>query len=117
MKSAKALFETIGEVIGRSTRTSISLESNFYALGGNSLNSIYTVAKLRDRGYIIEITNFISAKNLRETLDYITEIEGNHGQNITPSDNKGNFIAVPLRMDHKNQTIQYVVRMFYINFF
>lgn len=105
---AKVLFETIGEVIGRSARATISLESNFYALGGNSLNSIYTVAKLRDRGYYIEITNFISAKNLREILDYLTEMEGNRSQRIISSENKGDFFAVPLKIDHKKQTIQYV---------
>lgn len=103
---AKVLFETIGEVIGRSARATISLESNFYALGGNSLNSIYTVAKLRDRGYYIEITNFISAKNLREILDYLTEMEGNRSQNLTISGLIGNFIRAPLEMNQKEQIIQ-----------
>lgn len=103
---AKVLFETIGEVIGRSTRTTISLESNFYALGGNSLNSIYTVAKLRDKGYFIEITNFITAKNLKETLAYMTNIELSVNTEITSTTNKDTFCAVPLAMEHKNETIQ-----------
>lgn len=106
LQMAKILFETIGEVIGRSTRASISLESNFYALGGNSLNSIYTVAKLRDRGYFIEITNFISANNLKETLAYMTEIESTENADISPSDDNGHFVAIPLAMEHKTETIQ-----------
>lgn len=103
---AQALFETIGEVIGRLARTTISMESNFYALGGNSLNSIYTVAKLRDRGFCIEISNFISAANLKEILDYMTEIDIDPNETIAPSENKGNLVAVPLQMEHKKQTIQ-----------
>lgn len=104
---AQALFETIGEVIGRMTRATITLESNFYALGGNSLNSIYTVAKLRERGFCIEISNFISAANLKEILDYMTEMaQSPKSKTIVSSKNKGNFVAMPLQMDHKAQTIQ-----------
>lgn len=108
LNMARALFETIGEVIGRSTRATISLESNFYGLGGNSLNSIYTVAKLRDRGYFIEITNFISAKILKETLAYMTEIEAINDKKIAPSEDEGIYVASPLEIGHKNDTIQYV---------
>lgn len=103
---AQALFETIGEVIGRMARATITLQSNFYALGGNSLNSIYTVAKLRERGYCIEISNFISAANLMEILDYMTEMDQKPNKTIVPSENKGNFVAMPLQMEHKAQTIQ-----------
>lgn len=104
---AQALFETIGEVIGRMTRATITLESNFYALGGNSLNSIYTVAKLRERGFCIEISNFISAANLKEILDYMTEMaQSPKSKTIVSSENKGNFVAMPLQMEHKAQTIQ-----------
>lgn len=87
-------------------RAAISLESNFYALGGNSLNSIYTVAKLRERGFCIEISNFISAANLKEILDYMTEMDKTPNKTIPPSEHKGNFVAVPLKMEHKAQTIQ-----------
>lgn len=103
---ARALFETIGEVVGRMARTTISLQSNFYALGGNSLNSIYTAAKLRDRGFSIEISNFISAANLKEILYYMTEIDRNPNENVISSENKGKLVAIPLQMEHKKQTIQ-----------
>lgn len=106
LRKAKALFETIGEVIGRSTRATISSKSNFYALGGNSLNSIYTVAKLRERGYSLEITNFIAAKNLKEIIAYMTEIGANNEEYVKPTETKNNFIAAPLSMDHKKDTIQ-----------
>lgn len=65
---AKVLFTTVASVIGRGGRASVTLDANFYELGGNSLNSIYTVTKLRDQGYEIGITEFITAKNLGEVL-------------------------------------------------
>lgn len=99
----KTLFETIGEVIGRSTRTTISLQSNFYELGGNSLNSIVTVSKLRDKGFAIDVSDFIAAKNLQEMLAHINE-NGNGGKLM--EENSVEFIAEPLAMEHKMETIR-----------
>lgn len=53
MEAAKCLFETVGAVLGRSARAALSVRAGFYELGGNSLNSIYTITRLRDRGYYI----------------------------------------------------------------
>lgn len=69
LAKAKVLFPTVASVIGNGGRADITLNANFYELGGNSLNSIYTVTKLRDQGYEIGITEFITAKNLAEVLD------------------------------------------------
>lgn len=75
-------------------------------MGGNSLNSIYTVAKLRDRGYHIETTDFISARNLRDLLNHMTEIDENSSKLITACETKGMFIAEPLQVEHKHEAIQ-----------
>ena len=69
------LFETIGNIIGRSVRSKISLKTNFYELGGNSLNSIITVTQLCAKGYAISITSFIGAENLTEILNKMWENE------------------------------------------
>lgn len=69
LTKAKVLFPTVASVIGAGGRADISISANFYELGGNSLNSIYTVTKLRDQGYEIGITEFITAKSLGEVLD------------------------------------------------
>lgn len=53
MKAAQVLFETVGEVLGRAARGALSVRAGFYELGGNSLNSIYTITRLRDQGYYI----------------------------------------------------------------
>lgn len=108
-EKAGVLFETIKEVIGRLALSSggvnISLESNFYALGGNSLNSIYTIAKLRDSGYSIEIAKFISAVNLAEILNCMQEIKENESQ-IDACDKECHFTIEPLKMEHKSEAIQ-----------
>lgn len=103
LQTTKILFETIGEVIGRSTRTTISLNSNFYELGGNSLNSIFTVARLREKGFSIEVSDFIAAKNLHDMLAHINE-NGNSDNRLEKNGPK--FTAQPVAMEHKNDTIR-----------
>lgn len=103
LQTTKILFETIGEVIGRSTRTTISLNSNFYDLGGNSLNSIFTVARLREKGFSIEVSDFIAAKNLHDMLAHIND-NGNSDNRLEK--NVPKFTAQLLAMEHKNDTIR-----------
>lgn len=71
LDTAKDLFEIVGNAIGRSVRGAITLKSNFYELGGNSLNSILTVSQLKEKGYFVSITQFITAANLGEILNLI----------------------------------------------
>lgn len=64
----QALFEVVQCSIGIPAFKYLSLKSNFYEIGGNSLNSIYTITLLREKGYFINISDFISSKNLGEIL-------------------------------------------------
>lgn len=107
---AKDLFDTISVAIGRSARGAISIDSNFYQLGGNSLNSIYTVAQLRNQGYMIGISDFISAKTLRSVLNKMT---GNTDNGIASGgddkDSAGSQIrmhAMALMAKHKSEVIE-----------
>lgn len=102
----KALFETIGEVIGRSTRATLSLNSSFYELGGNSLNSIFTVSKLRSKGFFIEISEFISAKNLNEMLSKILDSEKESDKIDSPIENQVQMTAYPLATEHKEDAVE-----------
>lgn len=52
-ETAKCLFETVAAVLGSSLRSRVSTDANFFSLGGNSLNAIYTISKLADQGYSI----------------------------------------------------------------
>lgn len=66
--TCKVLFEVIQCSIGIPAFKYLSLKSNFYEIGGNSLNSIYTITLLREKGYFINISDFITSKNLGEIL-------------------------------------------------
>lgn len=109
MKAAEVLFQTIGSVIGRSTRNTVSILSNYYELGGNSLNSIYTIIKLKEQGYEIGITDFILAENLGEILDKIT----NEQQLIMNQKNTDSYTLEPLENKHKNEAEYMIVSSFY----
>lgn len=62
MDKAKVLFETVASVLNRSARGAISVNANFYEIGGNSVNSIYTISRLNERGcYISKCAFFIYA--------------------------------------------------------
>ena len=50
LAKAKVLFPTVASVIGGGSRADVRIDANFYEIGGNSLNSIYTVTKLQDQG-------------------------------------------------------------------
>ncbi|XP_014252851.1 uncharacterized protein LOC106668519 isoform X2 [Cimex lectularius] len=64
MDAAECLFSTVAEVLGHLARGNISCKTNFYELGGNSLNSVVTISKLKENGFFISITDFITADNL-----------------------------------------------------
>ncbi|XP_053658832.1 mycosubtilin synthase subunit C [Anopheles marshallii] len=123
MTAAKDLFETVGQVIGRSTRAKICLTSNFYELGGNSLNSIITVTQLCGKGYPVSITTFIGAKNLGEILDKICaderelqhhQIEANgNGNAESDFDYRMQLTAFPLALEHKHDTINIITSSFF----
>lgn len=106
LEKAKVLFPTVMSVIGRSRRANVTLDSNFYELGGNSLNSIYTVTKLRDQGYEIGITEFITAKNLAEVLG---RMRINTDEVLLEKDlNEEEHIFEMLNDSHKRDVIEYV---------
>ncbi|XP_076622830.1 nonribosomal peptide synthetase ebony [Colletes latitarsis] len=111
LKKASVLFPTVASVIGRGARANVTLDANFYELGGNSLNSIYTVTKLRDQGYEIGITEFITAKNLSEVLNRMKI-----STDDTPPENNLNEEEHRFEMlndSHKEDTIEIITESFY----
>uniref|UniRef100_A0ABM1Q5F7 Mycosubtilin synthase subunit C-like n=1 Tax=Drosophila arizonae TaxID=7263 RepID=A0ABM1Q5F7_DROAR len=113
--TARDLFETVGGVIGRSTRASLSPRSNFYELGGNSLNSIFTVTLLREKGYNIGISEFIAAKNLGEIIE---KMASNHDSVQLEEETLNacphlKMEAVPLKLEHRQAVIDIIVSSFY----
>ncbi|CAH2097149.1 unnamed protein product [Euphydryas editha] len=108
LEVARVLFETVGEVLGRAARGAISVKAGFYELGGNSLNSIYTITRLRDKGYYIEISDFLQSNNLGEVLSHLKTNPENSREG---DENK--FAIRPMRNDHKERVIEMIVSSFY----
>ncbi|KAL5282404.1 hypothetical protein ACFFRR_005516 [Megaselia abdita] len=67
-EACRVLFDVITCSIGIPSFKYLSLKSNFYEIGGNSLNSIYTITLLREKGFYINISDFIKAKNMGDIL-------------------------------------------------
>ncbi|CAG9794864.1 unnamed protein product [Diatraea saccharalis] len=108
LETARVLFETVVEVLGRAVRGALSVRVGFYELGGNSLNSIYTITRLRDKGYYIEISDFLGASNLGEVLSLISTSPDN-----VKEINEPKFTPEPMRDEDKQQVIDMIVSSFY----
>ncbi|KAL6430303.1 hypothetical protein ACFW04_007784 [Cataglyphis niger] len=111
LEKARVLFPTVASVIGRNDAL-VNLHANFYELGGNSLNSIYTVTKLRDQGYQIGITDFITAKDLAEVLDRMKLISSDEKPLKETIDQKP-YIFETLSDSDKQDAIEIITESFY----
>ncbi|XP_054013397.1 beta-alanyl-bioamine nonribosomal peptide synthetase ebony [Hylaeus anthracinus] len=111
LKKAMVLFPTVASVIGRGGRANVTLDANFYELGGNSLNSIYTVTKLRDQGYEIGITEFITAKNMAEVLDRMRISTEDTSQEVKLNEEEHRYEM--LNDSHKQDVIEIITESFY----
>ncbi|EFN81121.1 hypothetical protein EAI_00160, partial [Harpegnathos saltator] len=90
----------------------VTSHANFYELGGNSLNSIYTVTKLRDQGYQIGITDFITAKSLTDMLGRMKLISSVE-EPLNESIDQESYIYEPLHDRHKDDAIEIITESFY----
>ncbi|XP_043679008.1 mycosubtilin synthase subunit C isoform X2 [Vespula pensylvanica] len=111
LAKAKVLFPTIATVIGASNRGTVNLDGNFYELGGNSLNSIYTVTKLRDQGYSIGITEFITAKTLADVLRLLKTNTKDDTLKENIDEEQRHFEM--LNNSHKEDAIKIITESFY----
>ncbi|XP_046737507.1 tyrocidine synthase 2 [Diprion similis] len=105
LPAARVLFPTVASVIGRSARSAITVDANFYELGGNSLNSISTITRLRDQGYRIGITDFISAKNMGEMLRKMKIDNSDLCDSDDDSTDRGKYVIEELNDSHKPDVI------------
>lgn len=110
LPKAKALFETIATVTKFAAK-SISIRSNFYEIGGNSLNSILTVAMLKEKGYTVNLGNFIAARSLQEIVSKMTD-GADDGKSPSVAD-KMDIRRVMLGPEDKAQAILVICRSFY----
>lgn len=50
----------------------VTLESNFFELGGNSVNALYTVTNLNEHGFYITLEDFVNSANIAQVLNKIS---------------------------------------------
>ncbi|XP_065340194.1 beta-alanyl-bioamine nonribosomal peptide synthetase ebony [Cloeon dipterum] len=116
LEAAEALLETVRSVLGAALKTDVlSLRANFYQLGGNSLNSIFTITKLQDQGYNIGISDFISASTLRDVVERMVikkalEASEMDKENLVPEQL---YTAHMLSHEHKDSVYRIIVESFY----
>ncbi|KAF2902812.1 hypothetical protein ILUMI_03369 [Ignelater luminosus] len=110
MAAAKVLFETVASVLNRSARAAISLDANFYEIGGNSLNSIFTISQLNQKGYHISIGDFIAAMDLGEILDRMSPEKQTYPTIIAQPPC---YTAEMLQDKHKKDVINMITTSFY----
>ncbi|KAK4875342.1 hypothetical protein RN001_011764 [Aquatica leii] len=109
-EAAKILFETVASVLNKSARKTISVDANFFEIGGNSLNSIFTITCLNEHGYHISISDFIAAADLGEVLDRMFPEKLEHPILITQPPC---YTAESLQNEHKKDVFEIITSSFY----
>jgi acyl-CoA synthetase (AMP-forming)/AMP-acid ligase II len=72
---AKRVFTIIGNNIGCELTGTIKSSTNFFNIGGSSLNVVSSIYELYRIGYSISAENFLKAKDFSEILDKIEHAE------------------------------------------
>jgi len=52
-REERALLKTVYSIVGSTSGRAIQLSDNFFEIGGNSLNAVNVVTKLKDQGFHI----------------------------------------------------------------
>ncbi|XP_065560060.1 beta-alanyl-bioamine nonribosomal peptide synthetase ebony-like [Artemia franciscana] len=67
---ATRILQTIATCLNLvENRTNLTLDHNFFDIGGNSLNAVAVVMKLKDQGFNIKIGDFLRSKSLKQLLE------------------------------------------------
>ncbi|XP_034255350.1 dimodular nonribosomal peptide synthase [Thrips palmi] len=101
-EAARVLLDTVADVLGASVRqgAKICLGRSFYELGGNSLNSVLTVTRLREQGFFISVSDFIGAESLGKALECMKVSEADASL-LAESMQPSSLHAVMLSEEHK----------------
>uniref|UniRef100_A0A0P6E9S3 Ss-alanyl conjugating enzyme n=1 Tax=Daphnia magna TaxID=35525 RepID=A0A0P6E9S3_9CRUS len=67
-REERALLKTVHSIIGTSSGRAVQLSDNFFEIGGNSLNAVNVITKLKDQGFHIDLTEFLGASQLKDLV-------------------------------------------------
>ncbi|CAG0883574.1 unnamed protein product [Cyprideis torosa] len=93
------ILQIVSEVVGHSN---VTIEDNFFQIGGNSLNAIETVARLNDVGFPISITTFLRHSKLSDLLEAV-EAEADDDQ----------YVILPLAKGDREEMVKMIAESFF----
>ncbi|XP_074647231.1 beta-alanyl-bioamine nonribosomal peptide synthetase ebony-like [Tubulanus polymorphus] len=67
-QATASILEVIAKCLGVSE---VTLEDNFFAIGGDSLSAVTIIVQLRELGYSVDSTQFLNAKSLSQIVESI----------------------------------------------
>lgn len=81
-------------------------ETSFFEMGGNSLNAVLIISKLRSLGYEIRIREFLAAKSLSDIVNLMRSDTGQR------SSSEPDHVFIPLSKVEKSEGIEIVASTF-----
>ncbi|MCG8611767.1 MAG: condensation domain-containing protein, partial [Pseudomonadales bacterium] len=72
----RVLVETLGEVLGNGN---ISIDDNYFALGGDSIKAIQTISKLHRKGFHLEVKSLFKTPVLKTLANLLTPLLAEKG--------------------------------------
>ena len=99
---ARDVLSTVGSIIGLLSDEKPLLTDNFFSVGGNSINAVFTVAKLNDIGHKISMAEFIEADSI---LDLVMAVQAGRidAAKNEKEDQKEFFKIRPLKLEDKDE--------------
>lgn len=108
---AKQVFAIVDEALGSELRNAITAKKNFFELGGNSINSVYTVMELRKKGFNISLSDFLRADNLGDVLEKIKVTNDPEGDDSTLQPGM-RLYSEPFNHEQKDETMRLIAISF-----
>ena len=68
---ARVLLESVASVIQDPSKKPM-LHDHFFSVGGDSINMVLVISKLKDHGYNISVTDFVSSASMKELVSLLT---------------------------------------------
>ena len=106
---AKVVLESISAIIPDTGRKPC-LDDKFFSLGGDSINMVMVIEKIRDHGYSISVTDFVSSCTLRGIVESLSSDQVTNDLTLSPCG--GKYTSGELQEQHKEVVIDMISRSF-----
>jgi aryl carrier-like protein len=111
---ARVVLESIASIIPDVSRKP-RLDDTFFSIGGDSINMVMVIEKIKDHGYNISVTDFVTSCTLLELVTSLSPDETNYHLGLpTCVRMTGNhkYTSGKLLEEHKNVVIDMISRSF-----